>query len=666
MSDSMYLTGNEVPSADPRDRWDNGITLDAFVSGSLEIITTRTGKGIYTIAYLRRLFADGKSKIDAAVTGVNAAATTAKNDISAIVDQVQVSAESAQEDISNIVKGLGDDINTIQRSSLDSLQLVSPKYDGTVGIVTGDQDPAKDGYYSFNLASKTWVRLQQQPAWARAVSAEFYRTSNQISGNGATVIASDHSGRVDAIQAGAKKASVTVAGTEEVMSVNTLDKNIEASYPIKRKADILAVSVACENSKDSSQVKVLPDSEQALVLLLETGEVALRIDGVNKEITSNLSFRSGLEVRPPTVFVNEGPRLERNTSDPLYRLSDRVYQATATIARTGKSRYWQAWRADNTHAEEGPGNFTVLAYSDDNNKTVKEYGYFTYSPSHPDMHIVDPMLWLDPEDKLWLFFGVFGKNSRMDGVGGCWAVICQNPNAEFPVWGQPFRLSYFGDPRHPVMVNGEWYIAVDGWRALAEYPPRYMEHVGPHIYKLDWRNKSMSKVCQLPPNNNGQYSGFFETEFVQIADGRVMATNRWTAGDSGVLVSFSSNLKDWTPWINYLALAPASSSRIWLGRTPSGRLIMVWNNDTVRRTLTVGLSDDEGVTYPYRVVLEPNSAGQLTYPVVDYGDNGEIFVIYDNERITKKQIHIAKLIESEVVAGTSVPSITIVSDPANP
>lgn len=216
-----------------------------------------------------------------------------------------------------------------------------------------------------------------------------------------------------------------------------------------------------------------------------------------------------------------------------------------------------------------------------------------------------------------------------------------------------------------MLVNGKWYLAVDGWRFSAEYPPRYMDHVGPHIYEFDWRNQKLKHIAQLPPNNGTGYSGFFETEFVQLAGGRVMALLRWTAGDSGVLVSYSDDLmKTWTPWVNYSVLAPASSSRIWLGRTPSGRLVVCWNNDINRKTLTLGLSNDEGVTYPYRIQLEPNSAGQLTYPVVTFGDNGEIFVIYDNKRTSgKRQIHITKVIEQEVVAGTSVPSVAIVSDP---
>lgn len=469
-----------------------------------------------------------------------------------------------------------------------------------------------------------------------------------------------------------------ISGLEEVASIDTLNGTFRINQKLARQIDVLELSEEHVDRTGTPAYEVLAYEPDAKVILDRNGFEALAIDPITKTIRSNYHFETGQEQRPPTIFVDVPPRLERNTNDPDYRLSGRVYQATATIERSGPSRYWSAWRADNQTAAEAPGNFVVLAYSDDNNASVNEYGYFTFTaaddPDNPlpieqragrDKHLVDPMLWRDPEGRLWLFFGVMGNNKHFDGVQGTWAVICQSPNAEFPVWGQPFRLSYFGDPRHPVLVNGKWYLAVDGWRFSAEYPPLYMQHVGPHIYEFDWRNQKLKHVSQLPPNNGTGYSGFFETEFVQLADGRVMALLRWTAGDSGVLVSYSSDLmKTWTPWVNYLVLAPAASSRIWLGRSPSGRLLVVWNNDTNRLALTLGLSDDDGVTYPYRIQLEPNSAGQLTYPVVAFGDNGEIFIEYDNQRTSgKRQIHIAKVIEQEVVAGTSIPVITIASDP---
>ncbi|WP_281691044.1 sialidase family protein [Pseudomonas sp. PARCl1] len=659
-----YNTNNPAPSNDPRDLNDNTLILDELMNSLEETAKDRFERDRYTVQAFHNIVIDAKAQIDPTVEAAKEA--------------VNSTADAAIEEMQETAANLGDDLNNKRYATYAEMLADPQTRDAVVALVDGDQDPNLNGWYSWDNASKVWLRFVNQPANAAAVDARFYRTENRLTGSGDGLV--DSTGGTLYISVEPKKSdSVTIiSGLDEIANFDTLNNATRFSQKLVRTVDVLDVSSTHTDRAGRPDYEVLDNAADAKVILDRTGLAVLEVDTVEKIIRSNYPIEYGLEQRPPIVFVDVPPRLERNTNDPDYRLSGRVYQATATIARSGASRYWSAWRADNQFAGEAPGNFTVLAYSDDKNQTVKEYGYFTFTaaddPDNPlpieqragrDKHLVDPMLWLDPDGRLWLFFGVMGNNKHFDGVQGTWAVICQNPNAEFPVWGQPFRLSYFGDPRHPVMVNGKWYLAVDGWRFSAEYPPFYMDRVGPHIYEFDWRNQKLRHVSQLPANNGTGYSGFFETEFVQLADGRVMALLRWTAGDSGVLVSYSSDLmKTWTPWVNYLVLAPAASSRIWLGRSPSGRLLVVWNNDTNRLALTLGLSDDEGVTYPYRIQLEPNSAGQLTYPVVAFGDNGEIFIEYDNQRTAgKRQIHIAKVIEQEVVAGTSVPVITIASDP---
>lgn len=514
-----------------------------------------------------------------------------------------------------------------------------------------------------------------QEAAASAVHAEevidgftvdLNRLTGQIEGGTDLLLESGTGQTVSSLRTSSKDAAVWIAGTDELARIDTLNKQMELKVGLVKSSDSMLGTSGFSDYRDWEDLRTLPDSQGALVLTDKAGAVALRIDVTNKKVSTEYSFEASVEQRPPTVFVDTPPRLERNTSDPFYTRTGRVYQATATIERSGPGRYWSAWRADNTTNAEAPGNFAVLAYSDDNCQTMKEYGYFTFSPASPDKHLVDPMLWKDPSGNLWLFFGVFGNNKGFDGVQGTWAVICQNPNAQFPVWGRPFRLSYFADPRHPVQINGQWYLMLDGWRHDAAYPPRYMEYVGPRVHKLNWQSQKLEFVSHLPPNNGTSYSGFFETEILQRSDGSVIALLRSLSASVKTLYSISNDMmKTWSPWAEYTVIDPSSSSRMWLGRSPSGRTVFCWNNDAVRRTLTLGLSDDDGATYPYRVLLEPVTSGQVTYPVVTFGDGGEIFVIYDNERTSgKRQIRIAKVLEQEVVAGTSVPVVYIVSNPA--
>lgn len=679
-----YNTNNPLGSSDPRDLFDNSANFDEGMGSTAESFLDRFGRPRATWQKFHNLTINAESQIGETVTTakarVNAAADAGIEDIDESVAAVDAAEAAAISQMQETAANLGDDLNNKRYDTYAEMLADPQTRDAVMAVVDGDEDPNLNGWYSWSATSGAWIRFVNQPAIKSLVDDQFYREADKLSGDGDLVMDAQSGQMLVSLPLKRADAAVFIAGDKEPFRVDTEQDHLVVNSALRRSVDIMDGSEGHSDRREYPEIYTLPVSDSALVFGLQDGSIALQIDTKSRKVKTDFSFDWNIEQRPPSVYVDAPPRLERNINDPDYRLSGRLYQATATIERTGSERYWLAWRADNQLAGEGPGNFAVLAYSDDGGQTVEEYGYFTFTaaddPLNPlpiaqragrDKHIVDPMLWKDPDGRLWLLFGVFGNNKLMDGVGGCWAVICHNPNAEFPVWGVPFRLSYFGDPRHPVQVNGDWYLAVDGWRSNALYPPREMEYVGPHIYKFDWRNKKLEHISQLPPNNGSQHSGFFETEFVQRADGSVLATCRWNPGDSGVLMSVSTDMmKTWTPWVNYLALAPSSSSRIWLGRSPSGRLLICWNHDIDRKTLTLALSDDEGATWPHQVVLEPNSVGQVTYPIVTFGDGGLILVAYDNERTAKRQIHVAKVIEQEVVAGTSVPVIKTVSDPFNP
>lgn len=672
-------TLNPVPSSDPRDLFDNATTIDLIINSGADRIPGRFGQMLYTWGYFHRLVETAVIQIDGVITSatsqVNARRDSGIADINQSVAAVDAAEAEAKADMLATAAAIGDDLNNKRYASYAAMNADPQTRDAVVAVVDGDQDPNLNGWYAWNNTTKAWLRFLNQPANSATVDARFYRTENQLSGASELVL---DGAILQALPSDNPNAVIQLIDGSPVGRIDTQRRKHFFDLEITKKSEVLEGDSGHVDRSNFPAYETLPDSPNALTYLCKDGTVALSIDTVGKKITSCLDIESSLEARPTWVFVDSPARIERNTQDPVYRLADRNYQATATIAKTGTSRFWAAWRAENKEIDpgqvtsepgEGPGNFAVLAYSDDDCVSVKEYGYLTYSPAFPGNQIVDPMLWTDPDGRLWLFHGVIGNNQHYDGVGGAWAVICQNPNAEFPVWGQPFRLSYFGDPRRPVEVNGKWYIALDGWRFNALEPPLYMDHVGPHIYEIDWRGQKLKHIAQLPPNNNGQYSGFFETEFVQRSDGSVLALLRWGVANEPSQVQYSVSkdlMKTWTPWQDYTAAVPSSSSRMWLGRSSSGRVLLCWNNDGVRRTLTVGLSDDEGQTYAYKKVVEPDTNIQVSYPIVAFGEAGAIYVIYDNGRVTNKQIRISKVFEQDIVSGTSTPRVSVVSDPANP
>ena len=168
------------------------------------------------------------------------------------------------------------------------------------------------------------------------------------------------------------------------------------------------------------------------------------------------------------------------------------------------------------------------------------------------------------------------------------------------------------------------------------------------------------------PNKGTKNGGFFETELIQRMDGSLMSLTRSYTNSFETTRSFSiDGGKTWSAQETYTALGETTSSRMWMGRTPAGRLMVVYNNLKSRKNMVVKLSEDDGETFPYSVVLEgPASPQNTSYPIATF-DGDDIYVIYDYGREVVNEIRVTIVKESEIVAGTSVPDINIISGPIN-
>lgn len=466
------------------------------------------------------------------------------------------------------------------------------------------------------------------------------------------------------LEEGQKEALVIGDYFGSILTVNTADRSIESPLLKPNVVQVMSsINVSDSQSADAEHTEDLaPSSSSAKVI--GDGKSALIFDTAKGELRSTF--------RIVDVSQNKGISLDNDVPDIItgvpagYHLSDRLYQATPTIARAG-SRFWLAWRADDEVGED-PGNYFVIGYSDDNCVTVTESHILKFS--NDNHQIVDPMLWLNPEsNEIWLFWGSFGKGQVQDGICGCWCSVLENPNAKRGFsWSRPYKYRNIGDPRRPVRIAGKWMQCIDMWRSDAAFPPMYPETAGCEFVEFNPLTKTTINIGHNTPNNpagGGTFSGFFETELLQLTDGRLMSTTRGLAGTE-LTRSFSSDGgATWTAQAKYDVLGDVSSSRIWLGRTPSGRILIVYNNDLIRRSLTIKLSDDDGETFPYSVVLEgadvPNT---VSYPIVAFGDDGDtIYTTYDVGRGVANEIRVTVTKESEIVAGTAVPVINIISNP---
>ena len=68
-----------------------------------------------------------------------------------------------------------------------------------------------------------------------------------------------------------------------------------------------------------------------------------------------------------------------------------------------------------------------------------------------------------------------------------------------------------------------------------------------------------------------------------------------------------------------------------------------------RSHLTAMLSEDDGKTWPYTLLLDERN--EVSYPDAAQADDGYIYVTYDWERVKQREILMAKFTEEDILCG---------------
>lgn len=519
--------------------------------------------------------------------------------------------------------------------------------------------PVAEGYldlYRNNSGAAAFQKTYPSSALVKRLDDGF----NKLTGdNGFSMDGSDGQSFIE-VKKGDAKALVIGTHSTEMMVFDTISKKV--NVPASDLADATVskvIHLSDSEETESENTEDLITSTRAKTI--GSGKHSLIFDTVNGELISTFKIVDRSQNPWPT-FDNDVPHVVTGIP-PEYAFEHRLYQAIPTIARTG-TRFWLSWRADVITAGEGCGNFFIIGYSDDNCNTVTETHVIRFD--NLNHQLIDTMLWTNPETgELWIFWSSSSKAQPFDGMEGCWCSVLENPTATTGFsWSTPYRYRNLGHPRRPVRVAGRWMQCIDNFANDANYRPLYPETAGCEFVDFDPRTRTTVNIGHNTPNNGSVHSGFFESEVVQLRDGRLMSTTRSYSNSVETTRSFSTDGgKTWSTQETYTALGETTSSRMWLGRTPSGRLLVAYNNYKTRTNMVVKLSDDDGETYPYSVVLEGPSSPQLTtYPVVAF-DGDLIYVTYDYGRQVANEIRVTVVRESEIVAGTSVPAINIISGP---
>ena len=263
----------------------------------------------------------------------------------------------------------------------------------------------------------------------------------------------------------------------------------------------------------------------------------------------------------------------------------------------------------------------------------------------------DPCLWIDPLGRLWFTWAQCPE----DGLYGS---ICEDPDADELIWSDEFFIGHNIMMNKPtVLSTGEWLFPIaiwrDGVRAIA---PEYDYKIG-RRESLVYRTVDNGKTFELLGGADVANRSFDEHQVLEMQD---KTLNMYVRTYYGIALSKSYDGGiTWTKGGNSGIKNP--SSRFHIKRLPSGRILLINHVDfRGRNNLTALLSEDEGKTWPYKLLLDERN--EVSYPDVAEGPDGYIYVVYDRERgafknnlaqvnASAREILMAKFTEADIIDG---------------
>jgi len=346
-------------------------------------------------------------------------------------------------------------------------------------------------------------------------------------------------------------------------------------------------------------------------------------------------------LQPPVINTSPLPHYDYDKLD---------YGMNMGLAQTPKGRFWSCWTAGG----DSPEAFMLLIASDDKGKTWTK-PMAVVDAQNPVLEqkrsVQNGTLWTDPLGRLWFFFDQ--SMTDYDGRAGIWYSVCSNPDSDKPEWTLPIRIWHGTNKTKPIVLNGgEWILPVSLLnRSIIDKDPGYylddyheldslrMAHV---FLSTDqgstWQRRGGVKF----PN-----ASYDEHHVLERKDGSLWMTART---NDGIWESTSLD-KGWS-WSAPKKYLPHISSRHFIRRLQSGRLLLVKHGELSERTKTRSklmafISEDEGKTWKGGLMLDERRG--VAYPDGFQSPDGTIHISYDRNRATDGVILMASFREQDIL-----------------
>ena len=353
------------------------------------------------------------------------------------------------------------------------------------------------------------------------------------------------------------------------------------------------------------------------------------------------------------------PSDEKFTNEHIRR-----FQGCPTIAITKGGRIFLGWYSGGTR-EPHIENFNLIVKSDDGGKNWSKPIAVIPSSRERFVHALDIELFTAPDGRLFVFW--VQNNTKpdlrnpdgtpvypgfsVDGVifddfvHAMWVSVCDDPDADEPVFTEP-RYADKGFLRcKPLVMSDNNWLCFN----YDQMSDRYGYSISPDSGKTFIHHYGAKKIP----------SPFDEAMAYEKENGDIRMFARTTnTGDLAESTSHDMGLT-WDGAKNSGITSP--SSRFFVSRTPSGRIMLVHNDHPVeRRNMTIKLSEDDGATWKYSRCID--SRNGLSYPDADFF-GGEIYLTYDRERTGAREILFTRFTEEDIIDPERQIEINIVSKP---
>ncbi len=344
------------------------------------------------------------------------------------------------------------------------------------------------------------------------------------------------------------------------------------------------------------------------------------------------------------MLITNPKKLER------FDACHRVWQGIPGIAHTKKGRTFLSFYSGGVR--EDYGNFAVVIRSDNEKDfsspiaAVKKEGKF---------RVFDPVLWLDPLDRLWLIWNVMPGEE-------VWGCICADPDGKKIVWGEEFLIGRGIMMNKPLVLStGEWLFPIAVWEKNI-YPElrasglKESDVALSYVYQTSDNGKTFTRLggADVPDRS------FDEHMVYEMENGALRMLVRLK---KGIGESFSYD-RGMTWSAGQASSLDGPSSRFFIQKLPSGRVLLINHHEfTGRNNLTAFLSEDDGKTFPYKLLLDERRG--VSYPDAQLGADGFLHITYDRLRgcfksslqevyTFPREILYAKITEDDILSGSLV------------